>query len=118
MARGLLDLLLPPMAHDSREATASAGLSPDAWGRVVFLEAPVCDGCGAAFEYDGGDFASDRIGRLCARTNLAGVYAADFVDGLPGASSRSTHSILRSSRRSRIRRELSFPKETFPRSRM
>lgn len=31
-----------------------------------------------------GDFASDRIGRLCARTNLAGVYAADFVDGLPG----------------------------------
>ena len=60
MARGLLDLLLPPMAHDSREATASAGLSPDAWSRVIFLEAPVCDGCGAAFEYDGGDFASDR----------------------------------------------------------
>ncbi|WP_441454710.1 MULTISPECIES: ComF family protein [unclassified Brevundimonas] len=60
MARGLLDLLLPPMAHDSREAAASAGLSPDAWSRVVFLEAPVCDGCGAAFEYDGGDFASDR----------------------------------------------------------
>ena len=48
------------MAHDSREATASAGLTPDAWSRVVFLEAPVCDGCGAAFEYDGGDFASDR----------------------------------------------------------
>ncbi len=58
--RGLLDILLPPMAHDSREATASAGLTPDAWSRVVFLEAPVCDGCGAAFEYDGGDFASDR----------------------------------------------------------
>lgn len=31
-----------------------------------------------------GDFAADRIGRLCARTNLAGIYAADFVDGLPG----------------------------------
>src|SRR5690606_19489897 len=60
MTRVLLDLLLPPMAHDSREATASAGLSPDAWSRVAFLEAPVCDGCGAAFEYDGGDFASDR----------------------------------------------------------
>lgn len=29
MARGLLDLLLPPTAYDSREATASAGLSPD-----------------------------------------------------------------------------------------
>lgn len=60
MARGLLDLLLPPMAHDSREAAASAGLSPDAWSRVAFLEAPVCDGCGAAFEYDGGDFGADR----------------------------------------------------------
>jgi len=32
-----------------------------------------------------GDFAADRIGRLCARANLAGIYAADFVDGLPGA---------------------------------
>ena len=31
-----------------------------------------------------GDFAADRIGRLCARANLAGLYAADFVDGLPG----------------------------------
>lgn len=31
-----------------------------------------------------GDFAADRIGRLCVRTNLAGLYAADFVDGLPG----------------------------------
>ena len=57
--RGLLDILLPPVAHDSREAAASAGLSPDAWSRVVFLEAPVCDGCGAAFEYDGGDFAAE-----------------------------------------------------------
>ncbi len=60
--RGLADLILPPVAHDSREATAAAGLSADAWGRVVFLEAPVCDGCGAAFEYDGGAFADS----LCA----------------------------------------------------
>lgn len=57
---GLADLILPPVAHDSREATAAAGLSPDAWSRIVFLEAPVCDGCGAAFEYDGGAFAADR----------------------------------------------------------
>lgn len=33
-----------------------------------------------------GDFAADRIGRLAARTNLAGLYAADFVDGLPGGN--------------------------------
>jgi hypothetical protein len=31
-----------------------------------------------------GDFAADRIGRLCVKANLAGIYAADFVDGLPG----------------------------------
>lgn len=31
-----------------------------------------------------GDFAADKIGRLCVRSNLAGIYAADFVDGLPG----------------------------------
>lgn len=78
--RGLLDLLLPPMAHDGRAATASAGLSPDAWSRVVFLEAPVCDGCGAAFEYDGGDFASERCAaclaspHVFARARAACVY--------------------------------------------
>lgn len=60
IGRGLADLILPPVAHDSREATAAAGLSADAWGRVVFLEAPVCDGCGAAFEFDGGTFADSR----------------------------------------------------------
>ena len=60
VGRGLADLILPSVAHDSREATAAAGLSPDAWGRVQFLEDPVCDGCGAGFECDGGDFASDR----------------------------------------------------------
>ncbi|WP_395649579.1 ComF family protein [Brevundimonas sp.] len=70
MGRGLADLILPPVAHDSREATAAAGLSADAWSRVQFLEAPVCDGCGAAFEFDGGAFAADR----CAAC-LASPYA-------------------------------------------
>ena len=65
--RGLLDILLPPVAHDSREASATAGLSPDAWSRVAFLEAPVCDGCGAAFEADGGVFAADRCAACVAQ---------------------------------------------------
>lgn len=60
LARGLADLVLPPLAHDSREATAAAGLSPDAWSKVTFLEDPVCDGCGAAFEHDGGMFRAER----------------------------------------------------------
>lgn len=70
LARGLADLILPPLAHDSREATQAAGLSPDAWAKVTFLEAPVCDGCGAAFEQDGGAFAAER----CAAC-LASPYA-------------------------------------------
>ena len=70
LGRGVVDLLLPPLAHDSPEATASAGLTPDAWSRVIFLEDPVCDGCGAGFEVDGGVFASPR----CAAC-LAAPYA-------------------------------------------
>lgn len=65
--RGLADLILPPTAHDSREATAAAGLTPDAWSRIRFLEAPVCDGCGAAFEYDGGAFAEARCAACVAQ---------------------------------------------------
>lgn len=72
LGRGAADLLMPPLAHDSPEATASAGLTPDAWARVVFLEDPVCDGCGAAFGMDGGVFASPR----CAAC-LAQPYAFD-----------------------------------------
>ncbi|WGM32765.1 hypothetical protein KKHFBJBL_03019 [Brevundimonas sp. NIBR11] len=67
LGRGLADLILPPLAHDSREATAAAGLTANAWSRVIFLEDPVCDGCGAAFEYDGGDFASDRCAACLAQ---------------------------------------------------
>ena len=67
LGRACADLILPPMAHDSREATAAAGLSADAWSKVIFLEAPVCDGCGAAFEFDGGDFASPHCAACLAR---------------------------------------------------
>ena len=72
MGRGLADLLLPPLAHDSPEAAASPGLTAGAWSRVTFLEDPVCDGCGAGFEMDGGAFASPR----CAAC-LAQPYAFD-----------------------------------------
>lgn len=67
VGRAATDVLLPPLAHDSREATASAGLTADAWSRVVFLEAPVCDGCGAAFEADGGPFADTRCAACLAK---------------------------------------------------
>lgn len=82
LGRSLTDLILPPVAWDSHEATAAAGLSPGVWSRVVFLEDPVCDGCGAGFEYDGGDFASDRCAACLAspyrfaRARAACVYDA------------------------------------------
>ena len=72
LGRGVADLLLPPLAHDSPEAAASAGMTPRAWSRVAFLEDPVCDGCGAGFEMDGGQFAGAR----CAAC-LAQPYAFD-----------------------------------------
>lgn len=79
VGRGLADLILPPVAHDSREATAAAGLSPDAWGRVQFLEDPVCDGCGARFEFDGGDFASDRCAACLTHPYVFGRARAACV---------------------------------------
>src|SRR3569832_1101967 len=44
--RRVADAGLPPMSLDGR-AAMEAGLSPEAWAKLVFLEAPVCDGCGA-----------------------------------------------------------------------
>jgi ComF family protein len=67
LGRGVADLLLPPLAIDSAEATASPGLTADAWSRVVFLEDPVCDGCGAGFEMDGGPFAAARCAACLAQ---------------------------------------------------
>jgi len=52
---GLLDLMLPPRALDdwsSASAVQTIGLTADAWTRIHFIEAPMCDGCGAPFEYD------------------------------------------------------------------
>ena len=67
LGRGVADLLLPSLTDDSREAAASPGLTARAWGRVTFLEDPVCDGCGAAFEVDGGAFASARCAACLAQ---------------------------------------------------
>lgn len=56
MARwgSILDLIFPPTALEGGDAPLTTGLGADAWSRVRFLEAPVCDGCGAAFDYDRG----------------------------------------------------------------
>ena len=57
LLRGTLDLIFPPQALDGGSALAG-GLSAEAWSRIQFLDGPVCDGCGAPFEYE--------IGSRCA----------------------------------------------------
>lgn len=55
-ATHMLDLVLPPRplneAAGARGPVQSVGLTAEAWSRIAFIEAPVCDGCGAPFEYD------------------------------------------------------------------
>jgi ComF family protein len=50
--RSALDLLFPPQSLDGGAATLSVGLDPAAWGRIHFIDGPLCDGCGVPFEYD------------------------------------------------------------------
>ena len=47
--------MLPPRALDDGAPALSPGLSAAAWSRIVFLDAPVCDGCGTPFEHDLGE---------------------------------------------------------------
>jgi ComF family protein len=56
--RAALDLLLPPRPLDEapgqRMSVQWRGLTPPAWARIAFIEAPFCDACGAPFDYDQG----------------------------------------------------------------
>jgi len=49
--RALVDIVLPPASLDGFEGSLG-GLSASAFNRITFLEDPVCDGCGQAFEYE------------------------------------------------------------------
>lgn len=55
-AHGALDLLLPPRPLDEAAGPAHGvqwrGLTPPAWSRIAFIEAPFCDACGVPFDYD------------------------------------------------------------------
>jgi len=63
----LLDMLLPPLSHDGGHAVASSGLTAASWSKITFLEDPVCDGCGMAFEHDGGGFGVERCAACIAK---------------------------------------------------
>lgn len=47
-----LDLVFPPQHLDGSGAAQTIGLPAHVWSQVRFLEDPVCDGCGAPYEYD------------------------------------------------------------------
>jgi ComF family protein len=65
LLRGALDLILPRETLDGETAVGAQGLSPEAWMRIHFLDGPVCDGCGAPFDYDPGPGV--RCGACMAR---------------------------------------------------
>lgn len=100
LRRGV-DALFPPQAFDGGRFPQAPGLSAEAWSKVAFLDAPVCDGCGAPFEYEVGarcagcqakPFAFARARAACLydehsrelilqfkhgdRTEMAGLFAA------------------------------------------
>jgi ComF family protein len=57
LARAAIEVVLPPQALDGRHAgpVLTRGLTAEAWSKIAFIEAPVCDGCGAPQAYDAGD---------------------------------------------------------------
>jgi ComF family protein len=52
--RSALDLILPRDALDGEGRVGAHGLPAETWSRIHFLDGPVCDGCGAPFDYDPG----------------------------------------------------------------
>lgn len=47
-------MLFPPQALDGGARPLAGGFSAGTWGRIHFIDGPVCDGCGAPQEYDAG----------------------------------------------------------------
>jgi ComF family protein len=75
-ARGLLDLVFPPQTLDQSGRTQSSGLSAEAWARVAFIAEPLCDGCGAPFEYAAAERCAACLARprAFARARAAVLY--------------------------------------------
>jgi ComF family protein len=63
-----LDIVFPPQALDRSARPQSPGLSAEAWSRVRFIAEPLCDGCGAPFEYA----AADRCAACLAQPRAFG----------------------------------------------
>ena len=71
-----LDLLFPPQALDGAVAPQSTGLSAEAWSKVAFIAEPLCDGCGAPFEFAAAERCAACLARprAFARARAAVLY--------------------------------------------
>jgi ComF family protein len=71
-----LDLVFPPQALDGAAQPQSTGLGAEAWSRIRFIAEPLCDGCGAPFEYDIGERCAACLARprAFARARAACLY--------------------------------------------
>ena len=68
LLRAAVDVVMPPLALDGGRGAGpmqSPGLTAEAWAKIAFIEAPVCDGCGAPQAYDVG--ADARCAACLAR---------------------------------------------------
>jgi ComF family protein len=95
--RGGLDLLFPPRTLDGGPALLAGGYSAEVWSRIHFLDGPVCDGCGAPFDFDPGarcaacsarPRAFDRARAACvydetSRDHILKLKHADRLDLAP-----------------------------------
>jgi ComF family protein len=71
-----LDLILPPQALDGGGPPQTAGLSAEAWSKIRFIAEPLCDGCGAPYDYDIGERCAACLARprVFARARAACLY--------------------------------------------
>jgi len=71
-----LDLIFPPQALDGGARPQSEGLSAAAWSKISFIAEPLCDGCGASFDYAVGDrcAACQARPRAFSRARAAVIY--------------------------------------------
>lgn len=68
--------MLPPEALDGAQTPASRGFSGEAWSKIRFIAEPLCDGCGAPFEFDIGErcAACQARPRAFSRARAACLY--------------------------------------------
>jgi ComF family protein len=54
LLRNALDLIWPSENLDGETTIGAHGLSAEVWAKIHFVDGPLCDGCGAPFDYDPG----------------------------------------------------------------